>query len=101
MCEIPSYDLKISIDLVNIAAGLNPSTFDHQLRIYYIERLPFYFFILSYELPVLSRGAEDELLVDDHLLLVAVEEEVVSAEVGMSASELLQVVGFEEGGLLL
>lgn len=97
MCEIPSYDLKIGIDLVNIAAGLNASTLDQQFRVDDIERLPFYFFVLSYELPVLSRRSEDELLVDDHLLLVAVEEEVVSAEVGMSASELFQVVGFEEG----
>lgn len=97
MCEIPSYDLKIGIDLVNIAAGLNASTLDQQFRVDDIERLPFYFFVLSYELPVLSRRAEDELLVDDHLLLVTVEKEVVSAEVGMSATELFQVVGFEEG----
>ena len=41
------------------------------------------------------------MLVDDHLLLVAVEEEKVRAEVGMPASELFQVVGLEEGGLLL
>lgn len=97
MCEIPSYDLKIGIDLVNIAAGLNASTLDQQFRVDDIERLPFYFLVLSYELPVLSRRSEDELLVYDHLLLVAVEEEVVSAEVGMTATELFQVVGFEEG----
>lgn len=101
LCEIPSYYLKICIDLINIATGLNTSALDHQLRIYNIKWLSFYFFILSNELSVLGRGSEDELLVDDHLLLVAVEEEVVSAEVGMAASELFQVVGFEEGRLLL
>lgn len=101
MCEVPSHDLKVSVDFVDIAAGLNASIVDHQLGIDDIERLPFYLFILSDELSVLCRGAEDELFVDDHLLLVAVEEEIVGAEVRMTASELFQVVCLEEGGLLL